>query len=604
MPEIEDQTPDTGLQITSLETVSRAAGVPHLASFVDETTTRADSEAHPQIYSMGEPAPPDRPSAFDMTQMSTNLPHEASANAGFSRGPSLQHHQNPQHMLDQVPQMAQYAHPSMPSHYYSPGQHMSHYYNEGASHRPGLDYYHQPQVAMSSTHAGYYYQQPPANYHLMGNVIPQQRAQGIYGGTSQQSSTTYPNTNHDAASMIGPSRPSSNRQTETSSGAVLGPPSKPQQSDHAIWIGNLPPQTDLMSLVQHVCKETVGLQSLFLISKSNCAFANYREAAESVAAQQKVHESRFQSVRLVSRLRNSASENTLSQAAASDNLSGTPDTPSSSSRDSPAEAGESIESENVAQNTSTNAPQSLESAPKQDKFFILKSLTIKDLDKSVQNGVWATQSHNESVLNNAFEDQKVDNVFLIFSANKSGEYFGYARMLSQMDQDPAAAIEVAASVQSSSYTDAPRIIWTEATESMPRGKIVDDSARGNIFWEVVVEEPEAGAEPSGETSNSTNNADQEPRKTWGKPFKLEWLSTTRLPFHRCRGLRNPWNANREVKIARDGTELEPSVGRKLIGLFNSVHTPGPMAPGGMMRGPLPPMGPMGGYHHNMRPYGQ
>lgn len=65
-------------------------------------------------------------------------------------------------------------------------------------------------------------------------------------------------------------------------------------------------------------------------------------------------------------------------------------------------------------------------------------------------------------------------------------------------------------------------------------------------------------------------------KTWGKPFKLEWLSISRLTFYRTRGLRNPWNSNREVKIARDGTELEPSIGRRLIGLFNRVQSPGPM----------------------------
>lgn len=66
-------------------------------------------------------------------------------------------------------------------------------------------------------------------------------------------------------------------------------------------------------------------------------------------------------------------------------------------------------------------------------------------------------------------------------------------------------------------------------------------------------------------------------KAWGKPFKLDWLSTTRLPFYKTRGLRNPWNSNREVKIARDGTELEPTVGRKLIGLFNRVQSPVPLS---------------------------
>ena len=38
-----------------------------------------------------------------------------------------------------------------------------------------------------------------------------------------------------------------------------------------------------------------------------------------------------------------------------------------------------------------------------DKFFIVKSLTVEDLELSVRNGVWATQSHNEEALNKAYE---------------------------------------------------------------------------------------------------------------------------------------------------------------------------------------------------------
>lgn len=37
------------------------------------------------------------------------------------------------------------------------------------------------------------------------------------------------------------------------------------------------------------------------------------------------------------------------------------------------------------------------------RYFILKSLTVEDLEMSVKNGVWATQSHNETALNQAFE---------------------------------------------------------------------------------------------------------------------------------------------------------------------------------------------------------
>lgn len=51
---------------------------------------------------------------------------------------------------------------------------------------------------------------------------------------------------------------------------------------------------------------------------------------------------------------------------------------------------------------------------------------------------------------------------------------------------------------------------------------------------------------------------------WGECFKIEWLERRKLPFHRTRHLRNQWNKGREIKISRDGTELEPTVGKKLL----------------------------------------
>lgn len=38
-----------------------------------------------------------------------------------------------------------------------------------------------------------------------------------------------------------------------------------------------------------------------------------------------------------------------------------------------------------------------------DKYFIMKSLTIEDMELSVRNSIWATQGHNEDALNKAFE---------------------------------------------------------------------------------------------------------------------------------------------------------------------------------------------------------
>lgn len=48
-----------------------------------------------------------------------------------------------------------------------------------------------------------------------------------------------------------------------------------------------------------------------------------------------------------------------------------------------------------------------------------------DVDLSVERGVWATQKHNEAILDQAFRTSR--EVILIFSVNKSGEFYGYAR---------------------------------------------------------------------------------------------------------------------------------------------------------------------------------
>jgi hypothetical protein len=53
-------------------------------------------------------------------------------------------------------------------------------------------------------------------------------------------------------------------------------------------------------------------------------------------------------------------------------------------------------------------------------------------------------------------------------------------------------------------------------------------------------------------------------EAWGRPFCVDWIRTDPLSFSRTRRLRNPWNHGREVKISRDGTELEPSIGRQLL----------------------------------------
>ena len=178
--------------------------------------------------------------------------------------------------------------------------------------------------------------------------------------------------------------------------------------------------------------------------------------------------------------------------------------------------------------------------------------------------------------------QSAEDVYLIFSANKSGEYFGYARMQGLInvlppESRPKRPAEYALKTNES---DMPEIVFTPSTECAPEGAIFIDASRGTIFWEADVASqdssgPNLSPETDGAKSGDGKPAEPANDQEWnlGCPFEIKWISTTRLPFYRTRGLRNLWNANREVKIARDGTELETNVGVRMLELFHQPELP-------------------------------
>lgn len=363
-----------------------------------------------------------------------------------------------------------------------------------------------------------------------------------------------------------------------------GPPRKPKQSGHALWVGNLPPAARVEDLKDHFSKDaTKDIESVFLIAKSNCAFVNYKTEAACTAAMNRFHDSRFNGVRLVCRLRRGTASSSPTPAAEERTDSPPAALPTAADGNAAEESlGPTIARSQSGQSgadgmsgeTSSLSTEAVPPPPGEkvaEKYFIVKSLTAQDLEASVRNGTWATQSHNEDGLNKAYD--QAENVYLIFSANKSGEYFGYARMASTISGEPIdlSALPVAEDPGMERGVS-PQSMSTPATHDAPKGRIIDDSARGTIFWEA--DHSEDDGSPGKDGCGTGQN--------WGRQFKIEWQSTSRLPFYRTRGLRNPWNANREVKIARDGTELEPSVGRRLVSMF---HRPSPSptanAPGGM-----------------------
>lgn len=89
-----------------------------------------------------------------------------------------------------------------------------------------------------------------------------------------------------------------------------------------------------------------------------------------------------------------------------------------------------------------------------------------------------------------------------------------------------------------------------------------------------------GDEEHEEGADADTKSQQEREDTWGDCFKVEWLCTERLPFYWTRNLRNPWNHDREVKISRDGTELEPTVGEMLLNTWEVMRESGGEIPPG------------------------
>ncbi|KAL2783904.1 YT521-B-like domain-containing protein [Aspergillus keveii] len=369
----------------------------------------------------------------------------------------------------------------------------------------------------------------------------------VDGSTHMRSGTT------QGSSADSASRPSKSSTTSK------GPPRKPKQSGNALWVGNLAPGTNIVELKDHFSQDaTRDLESVFLISRSNCAFVNYKSEEACLRALSRFHDTRLRGTRLVCRVRRG-----LMSPGVHSEFTGLSDSPSMR------------EAEDLSK-TNTTEDEGREgsySARVPNRYFILKSLTVEDLGISWQSGIWATQTHNEENLNRAFEVS--DNVYLIFSANKSGEYYGYARMMSTIKDDESLTLEMPPRPdhKSSNEADSPDVIPTPASSSAPNGRIINDVARGTIFWEADTSEDEEGnpRQQKGTYLAPEDQPQQAPTaelQLIGKPFRIRWLSTERVPFHRTRGLRNPWNANREVKIARDGTELEFSVGEKLVLLFH------------------------------------
>jgi len=59
-------------------------------------------------------------------------------------------------------------------------------------------------------------------------------------------------------------------------------------------------------------------------------------------------------------------------------------------------------------------------------------------------------------------------------------------MASSIHEDTAQIMETVPKPENLDSTDVPKSIPTPATKHAPKGRIIDDSARGTIFWEADI----------------------------------------------------------------------------------------------------------------------
>ncbi|KAG6376851.1 hypothetical protein JVT61DRAFT_877 [Boletus reticuloceps] len=497
----------------------------------------------------------------------------------------------------------------------------------------------------------------------------------------------------------------------------------PNRSEWVMWVGNIPSDASEDELGRFLTRpapltsgseannavQDNGVMSIFLISRSKCAFVNYQSKehlnrAISQFDRRKLRPHDRRCPPLVCRARRKVDDlragvgaqrgmgiharyvkNVLQEGGKSLTVGEETAGGQSDPSDLPPSASKDDETPSrilrKVQITSFLARH----FPK--RFFILKSLTRYDLDLSTERGVWATQKHNEAILDQAFRTSM--EVILIFSVNKSGEFYGYARcvrprsMLSYFADFPCRSMASGISRGDRIVSWAPRVDSLPSTSSTSTSRVPTYGPRqqpspshpsqtytspspipfapspdetndrpsakflperrsapptldpppgsGRQGWSQQSQgpDPPSTMQPQSEklpgvqavvgsmsghgTDNSGNlesrllpvveethgesgveedqpaqmvtlpsvtrthghPEDQERVASWGETFKVDWLCTQRVQFPRTRHLRNPWNHGREIKVSRDGTELEPSVGQQLVDSWSALASEPP-----------------------------
>lgn len=402
------------------------------------------------------------------------------------------------------------------------------------------------------------------------------------------------------------------------------------RSNYVMWCGNVPSDATLDELwsffstlplsspgtdASDVSLSSHGILSIFIISRSSCAFVNYEAQEHLDRACAYFHgkplRSKIHCPRLVCRPRKLEDAEYAGVAAqrgkgvhtnwyreqckllekAGNRDLGDDDSDASSTR------------------TFSSTNSSLLRQPLfSHRFFILKSRNREALVTALRTNIWSTQPHNEPVLDQAFRNSEM--VTLFFSENFSGQFFGFATMASCPGSVPNTVDEVQNLLDFSSLDDTYEPSSEQPTEGSKATAHPEDThcvspsdsfgssgsptpstkARKHLHQDLAAaaqrhnesleEKDVSAASPLASSETAVDKSDELASQTEtliggsrslqvGRPFYLDWQITEPLPFSEIQNLRNPWRDNRLIKVSRDGTELEPNVGRQLVSVWQT-----------------------------------
>jgi hypothetical protein len=209
-------------------------------------------------------------------------------------------------------------------------------------------------------------------------------------------------------------------------------------------VGNLPFNTSIIDLRDHFSKGfTRDIESVFLMLKSNCAFINYSTETACQEATDIFQNSQFMGVSLVCRTRkpkfstdvvdehNNPKEEQSNPEEERNNPEEEQNNPeeeqNNSEEDIRTQCSSSLSGETAFLKESfgtailedEKTPEIKQRSQELDRFFVLKSLSVDDLYRSVRYGIWTAQNHNEELLNQAYyvSSQHTRSLFVFLTEN-------------------------------------------------------------------------------------------------------------------------------------------------------------------------------------------